>query len=299
MKARAAAGLWLGLVLGGAAVKAAPPPMPTGLATLTLDYATPTDAALQARLVALDAELREKFGLGAEATAVGLLDLRTGRWAAVRPDRIDYAASVPKIGIMLAWFAKQPRAVAEAPPPEVRRDLGLMIKRSDNATAAAFSRSLGLAAIQEVLDAHGFYEAARGGGIWVGKHYGQGSERRLDPVGGHSHAATVRQLVRFYLLLEQGKLVSPSASAVMREIFAAPELAHVDDKFVRGLAGRPREIRRKAGWWEAWVHDTAVITGPDRHYILVALTQGARGEDYLVALAPAVDALLGPEAAGK
>ncbi len=299
MTARIVAGLWLGLVLGTAAVKAAVPTMPTGFAALTLDYTTPTDAALQARLVALDAELRENFGLGAEATAVGLLDLRTGRWAALRPDRMDYAASVPEVGILLAWSAKQPRAVAEAPPPEVRRDLGLMIKRSDNATAAAFSRQLGLAAIQEVLDAHGFYDAARGGGIWIGKHYGQGGERRLDPVGGHSHAATVRQLVRFYLLLEQGKLVSPAASAVMREIFAAPELAPVDDKFVRGLAGRPREIRRKAGWWETWVHDTAVIAGPDRHYVLAAMTQGARGEDYLVALAPAVDALLGPEPAGK
>ncbi len=299
MTARIVAGLWLGLVLGTAAVKAAVPTMPTGFAALTLDYTTPTDAALQARLVALDAELRENFGLGAEATAVGLLDLRTGRWAALRPDRIDYAASVPKIGILLAWSAKQPRAVAEAPPPEVRRDLGLMIKRSDNATAAAFSRQLGLAAIQEVLDAHGFYDAARGGGIWIGKHYGQGGERRLDPVGGHSHAATVRQLVRFYLLLEQGKLVSPAASAAMREIFASPEIAPIDDKFVRGLAGRPREIRRKAGWWETWVHDTAVITGLDRHYVLAAMTQGARGEDYLVALAPAVDALLGPEPAGK
>lgn len=298
MKARAVVGLWLGLVLGAGAVKAAPP-MPTELAALALDYTTPTDPALQPRLAAIDAELRAKFGLGAEATAVGLLDLRTGRWAAVRPDRIDYAASVPKIGILLAWFAKQPRALAEAPPPEVRRDLGLMIKRSDNATAAAFSRQLGLAAIQEVLDAHGFYDAARGGGIWIGKHYGQGGERRLDPVGGHSHAATVRQLVRFYLLLEQGKLVSPAASAVMREIFASPEIAPIDDKFVRGLAGRPREIRRKAGWWEAWVHDTAVITGPDRHYVLAAMTQGARGEEYLVALAPAVDALLGPEPAGK
>ncbi len=298
MKARAVVGRWLGLVLGAAALKAAPP-MPTELAALALDYTTPTDPALQPRLAAIDAELRAKFGLGAEATAVGLLDLRTGRWAAVRPDRIDYAASVPKIGILLAWFAKQPRALAEAPPPEVRRDLGLMIKRSDNATAAAFSRQLGLAAIQEVLDAHGFYDAARGGGIWIGKHYGQGGERRLDPVGGHSHAATVRQLVRFYLLLEQGKLVSPAASAVMREIFASPEIAPIDDKFVRGLAGRPREIRRKAGWWEAWVHDTAVITGPDRHYVLAAMTQGARGEEYLVALAPAVDALLGPEPGGK
>jgi len=42
----------------------------------------------------------------------------------------------------------------------------------------------------------------------MGKHYGQGSERIGDPLGNNSHAATVRQLLRFFLLLEQGKLVS-------------------------------------------------------------------------------------------
>ena len=32
--------------------------------------------------------------------------------ALVRPDAIDYAASVPKIGILLAWFQENPAAVA-------------------------------------------------------------------------------------------------------------------------------------------------------------------------------------------
>ena len=50
----------------------------------------------------------------------------------------------------------------------------------------------------------------RGGGIWMGKHYGRGGERLGDPIGNNSHAATVRQLLRFYLLLEQGK---PEAAA--------------------------------------------------------------------------------------
>src|SRR5688572_32580825 len=56
-----------------------------------------------------------------------------------------------------------------------------------------------------------------GGGIWLGKHYGKSDERYVDPVGKHSHAATVRQLVRFYLRLEQGDLVSAEASQAMRE----------------------------------------------------------------------------------
>jgi beta-lactamase class A len=124
----------------------------------------------------------------------------------------------------------------------------------------------------------------------VGKHYGAGSERYGDPLANHSHAATVRQLLRFYLLLEQGRLVSPAASRVMREIFRSPEIPHDNIKFVKALAGRPGvEILRKWGTWQDWRHDTAIITGPGRHYILVALTHHPRGDEYLEALARAVD----------
>jgi hypothetical protein len=189
----------------------------------------------------------------------------------VRPDAIDYAASVPKIAILLAWMQTHPEA-ATTLDATTRRELGKMIKVSDNELATKFSTQLGIARVQEVLGSYGFYDAAHGGGLWFGKHYGKGSERVGDPVGGHSHAATVRQLLRFYLLLEQGKLVSPAASAVMREIFASPEIAHLNDRFVKGLAGRGVEVRRKSGWWETWSHDTAVVTGPGRHYVLVAMT---------------------------
>jgi hypothetical protein len=67
----------------------------------TLDYATPVDAALQTKLESIDARLRERFGMSPEQTSVGVLDLNTLRLAMVRPDRIDYAASVPKICILL------------------------------------------------------------------------------------------------------------------------------------------------------------------------------------------------------
>ena len=38
--------------------------------------------------------------------------------------------------------------------------------------------------------------------------------------------------------------------------------------------------------------DTAVVTGGGRHYILVALTEHAKGDAYLEALAGRVDALM-------
>jgi beta-lactamase class A len=262
--------------------------MNPALQSYTLDYTTATDANLQAQIEAIDGRLRAKFQMTAEQSAVGVLDLQTLRLALVRPDKIDYAASVPKIAILLAWFATHPEAATKL-DADTRRELGLMIKVSDNAMASKYSQQLGLKRIQEVLDSYGFYDAKHGGGIWMGKHYAKAGERVVDPVGGHSHGATVRQLLRFYLLLEQGKLVSTDASKTIREIFVSPEIAHRNDKFVKGLAGRDVQILRKAGWWETWFHDTAVVSGPGRRYIVVAMTHHARGDDYLAEFAAAVD----------
>jgi beta-lactamase class A len=253
-----------------------------------LDYDTSVDPALQARLEQIDEELREKFAMTTAQTDVGVLDLKTLRLAMIHPDRGEYAASIPKIGILLAYFQLHPEAATNL-DAQKRHELGLMIKASDNEIAAKFSRELGLKRIQAVLEGYGFYDAKHGGGLWMGKHYGQGNERYGDPVEDNSHAATVRQLLRYYLLLEQDKLVSPTASETMREIFASPEIPHDDIKFVRGLAGRTVKIIRKWGSWEDWLHDSAVIDGPNRKYILVALTHHSKGDEYLVALARAVD----------
>jgi len=265
--------------------------MNSRLQNYSLDYQTPVDVALQTRLENIDAALCARHGITREQTTLGLLDLRTLRLAMIRPDREEYAASVPKIGILLAYFQLHPAATAKL-DATTRRELGLMIKASSNELAAKFSQKLGLKKIREVLESYLFYDKNRGGGIWVGKHYGMDAERAGSPVGDHSHAATVRQLLRFYLLLEQGRLVSPAASAAMREIFASPDVPHDNIKFVKALAGRNLKILRKSGSWEDWLHDTTIISGPGRHYILVALTHHPKGDEYLAGLAVAVDDLM-------
>ena len=257
----------------------------------SMDYDTPVDAALQTRLESIDTKLRGQFSMTAEQTAAGLLDLKTLRLAMIHPDREEYAASVPKIGILLAYFQLHPEAATNL-NAQTRHELGLMIKASNNEMAAKFSRELGLKQIQAVLNSSHFYDTNHGGGIWIGKHYGAGDERYGDPIGNHSHAATVRQLIRFFLMLEQGKLVSPAASKTMRNIFKSPEIPHDDIKFVKGLAGRDVQIIRKWGSWEDWLHDAAVVTGGGRHYILVALTKHPNGDEYLVELANTVDDLM-------
>ncbi len=272
------------------ACASAPRPNPA-LQSYVLDYDTPVDPALQASLQSIDAELRAHYDMTEEQTAIGVLDLDHLRVAMLRPDSIQYAASVAKIGILLAYFQLHPDAATHL-DPQIRHELGLMIKISSNEMAAKYSRELGLREIQQVLNSYGFYDAAHGGGIWMGKHYGPGSERIGDPVANHSHAAPVRQLLRYYLMLEQGKLVSPAASRTMREIFASPDIPHEDLKFTKALSGRNLQILRKSGTWEDWLHDTADVTGPGRHYILVGLTHHPKGDEYLGDLAVAVDDLM-------
>jgi beta-lactamase class A len=261
------------------------------LDSFLLNYDTPVNPPLQSKLETIDAGLRAKYGMTTNQTAVGLLDLTTLHLAMVLPDREEYAASVAKVGILLAYFELHPSAATNL-DPQVRHELGLMCKASNNEMAAKFSREMGLKQIQAVLNADHFYDTNHGGGIWVGKHYGKGDERYADPIGNNSHAATVRQLLRYFLVLEQGKLVSPAASKTMREIFESPDIPHDQIKFVKGLSGRDVQIIRKWGTWEDWFHDSAVVTGGGRHYILVALTKHAKGDEYLVDLAIAVDDLM-------
>lgn len=255
--------------------------------SFTLDYGTKVDAELQRELEGIDAAVRGPLVMNTEQAAVGVMDLRRGRLAMIHPDREEYGASVPKIGILLAYFHLRPEAVANLSKEE-RHELGLMVKSSSNEAAAKFSQLLGLKEIQRVLNEHGFYDAKCGGGIWVGKHYGVSGERYGSPVGDNSHAATVRQLLRFYLSLEQGRLVSQEASKAMRDIFESPEIPHDQIKFVKALAGEKVQILRKWGSWEDWLHDSAIVKGEGRHYIIVGLTHHARGDEYLEEVAKEV-----------
>lgn len=280
----------LALALVCAAAWAAQPAT-TKMSEFVLGFDTPVDPNLQKELERIDGEIRKELAMTPEQAAAGVLDLRTGRLAMIHPDRIEYAASVPKVGILLAYFELHPEA-AKNLDYTTRYELALMAKVSSNEMAAKYSQQMGLKRIQEVINKYGLYDKDHGGGIWVGKHYGKGGERYGDPVGDHSHAATVRQLMRFWLLLDQGKLVSPEACATMKELFASPRIPHDPIKFVKGLEGIDATILRKWGSWEEWLHDSALVTGPGRHYILVGMTKHAKGDTYLEWLAARVDELL-------
>lgn len=248
------------------------------------------DEAMTLALARLDAALRSGLNIESEQTAVGLVDMQTGRLAMLRADTQYYAASVPKIAILLSYFQTHPDA-ADALDDTTRDELGRMIKISSNEMAAKYSKLLGLGTIADVLTSptYKFYDPMHGGGLWVGKHYGPSDERRGDPLANDSHTATVRQLLRYYLMLEQGRLVSPQASKTMRQVFESPGLEHLQSKFIACLKDRDVQVIRKSGTWREWFADTAVVKGEGRYYILVSLTHAEQGEAYLAALASSID----------
>jgi hypothetical protein len=262
------------------------------LQSYRLTYDTPLDPDLQSELEAIDQRIGDELGIPPADRAFGVLDLGDRRVAMLQPDAMFYAASVPKICILLAYFETHPEAAHDL-DPQVERELQLMIKRSDNELAAKYSQLVGLDQIQEILQSkcYHFYDQEHGG-FWCGKHYGIAEPRMGDPVHDHSHGATVRQCLRYYLMLEQGRLVSAAACAKMKEIFAAPGLEFHNDRFVRGLNGRDVTIIRKSGLWEDWHLDTARVQHAERVYVLAGMVHHPKGEEYLAEIAAAVDEVL-------
>ena len=244
---------------------------------------SPTDDGLQAELERIDAELGKQLGIPNSERAIGVLDLTDLRLAMVNPDEMFYAASVPKICILLAYFETHPEAVKHL-ADDVRRELGRMIKVSDNAMAAKYGKLLGIDKVQDVLQSrpYRFYDKKWNGGFWYGKHYASKGERKGDPVHDYSHGATVRQCLRYYLMLEQGRLVNPQACEKMKEIFASPELDYGNTKFVAGLNGRDVTMIRKSGTWRDWHADTARIEHGGRVYLLAGLTHHPQGGAILI-----------------
>ncbi len=229
--------------------------------------------------------------------AVGIVDMsdiNNVRFARVNGNTMMYAASLPKLAILLAAEqALEDGTIKET--PDIRNDMRIMISRSDNGAATRMMQLVGGSpAIEKVLrdPRYELYDPNWGGGLWVGKLYAKGGKRYPDPVLGTSHGATASQVCRFYYLLAMGQLVSRERSAEMLDYMIAPEIRH---KFVVTLLKLvPRaEIYRKSGTWQQWHSDSALVWGPVwRRYIVVGLIEDSRGEQILRNLIPAVEDVL-------
>ncbi len=255
----------------------------------------PSDPALQAALNRAMAEPPFRQHVARKRLSVALVDLSqpgTVRYAGLDDDRMRYAASLPKIAILLGVFDQIDKGKVTY-TPALKRKMELMIRRSSNIESTNLIRLVGFEAIARSLrDPHyELYSPKRNGGLWVGRDYGGGPGLwRRDPMHNISHGATARQVARFFVMLDQGTLVSPWASAEMKEILSHPDIHH---KFVLGLDARPgSNIFRKSGTWKVWHADAALVERNGKKYVAVALMESSAGKTVLPELILKLDDII-------
>jgi len=223
---------------------------------------------------------------------IDLSDLDEPRVAAVNGDVMMYAASLPKIAVLLGAFEK----IAQGKMPldrETQILMRRMIRESSNEASTELMTRVGKEYIARVLlsPRYRLYDPRHNGGLWVGKDYAQAGLWRRDPLHNLSHGATAMQVARFYYLLETGNLVTPEHSLMMKEILSNTSLGH---KFVGAL----RKIRpdanlfRKSGSWGTFHSDSVLVERNGRSYIAVALSNDRDGTRWLERIIVALDGII-------
>ncbi|MCF8237774.1 MAG: class A beta-lactamase-related serine hydrolase [Saprospiraceae bacterium] len=231
----------------------------------------------------------------AKKLSIGLVDMRDplkARFAGINKKEMVYAASLPKIAVLLTSIQAIENGELEE-TSEVTRDMRLMIAKSNNAATTRMIDRVGMNKIAEVMQdpRYHLYDRTDKGGLWVGKAYGRGGARKGDPLKNISHAATAEQVCRYYYMLANGQLVSPERSRQMLDIMGDPELHH---KFVNVLdrIAPDAKVFRKSGSWKNWHADSVLVWGKNRKYILVGLAETPEGEQLMRDLIKRVDRVL-------
>ena len=256
------------------------------------------DTVLQAELLKeLKANPKWSTLIAERKMAVGIVDLSNPdkvKFARVNGNHMMYAASLPKIAILLAAMDAIDKGELKE-TPEVKKDMRAMISKSNNQAATRMIDRVGYEKLKAVMidEKYEFYDTEYGGGLWVGKRYGGGGNTKREPLKNLSHAASVTQVCRYYYLLAHGKLVNENRSKQMLDIMENPALHH---KFVNTLDQIAPNARlfRKSGSWKTYHSDSILVWGedPNRRYILVALIDDARGEQIIRNLVKPVEKVI-------
>jgi len=259
------------------------------------------DSGLQRQLDATLASLDLDKAVKNKKLSVALVDitnLNEPRLAEVNGDRMVYAASLPKIAILLGAFVdiEEGRMVLDS---STRKSLTQMVRVSSNQEATRMLNRVGKDHLLDILQSGKFnlYDPQVNGGLWVGKEYGKSPAFKRDPLHNLSHGATAMQVARFYYLLETGQLVNGGLSAEMKAMLGNPGIKH---KFVKGLAAFPdAKIYRKSGSWRQWHADSALVEADGRKYIIVGLAEDASGGAWLSRLIKPIHEFMVPAKLAK
>jgi beta-lactamase class A len=264
---------------------------------------TPHVALSQAQHASVD-QLRDAIVQRVAASpgavvGVAYVDLETGARLSLAPDSVFHAASTMKIPVMIEVLRRaqqgafsldqrvlminQFRSLADGSPfsldaaddgdstlyqrigqrVPIRELLGLMITRSSNFATNELIELVGAANVTA---------AARSLGA-TRTHVLRGVEDQKAFDAGMINTTTAADLATLLVAIENGKVLSPSSSALMRDILLAQEF---NEKIPAGLPAGTR-VAHKTGEITAVSHDAAIVYPTGRKpYVLTVLTRGMR-----------------------
>ena len=227
-------------------------------------------------------------------TLVDITNLEEPLVASVNGDTMLYAASLPKIAILLGAFVEidQGHMVLD---DDTRASLTRMIRKSSNADATRMLNHVGKNRLLEILqdDEFHLYDERVNGGLWVGKEYGKSAAYKRDPLHNLSHGATAMQAARLYYLMETGRIANPELTGEMKAMLGNPGINH---KFVKGLAAYPdAKIFRKSGSWSRWHADSAIVEADGHKYIIVGLAENKSGGKWLSSMIKPIHQFMVPD----
>jgi beta-lactamase class A len=246
-----------------------------------------SDVSLERRLREVVAAQRLETAVNTGRLALALVDLSAPghpHLAMLNGDTMIYAASLPKIAILLGAFVEAERGRLPLDERHLQA-ITAMVRYSSNVDARRVLDWVGERRLIDILlsPRYAFYDPNGKGGLWVGKGYGPSPAFLRDPVAQLSHGATAYQVARFYCLLDAGALVSPELTTIMKEALSRPGIHH---KFVKGLervAGLT--LYRKSGTWKEFHSDSVLVEAGAHKYVMVGLARDPSGEDWLERLA--------------
>ena len=269
--------------------------IPTYAQRKPADLSESCDPTLQKGLERCLTALKLNQAANHRSLSIVLVDITNPSWprmAYINPNEMMYAASLPKIAILLGAFERIAKGEMTL-DDDTQEKLSLMIRNSSNQAATEILNQVGKSYLADLLQSprYRLYDPKRNGGLWVGKEYSKSGAWKRDPLHNLSHGATALQVARFYYMLQTGQLVSPEHSQQMKAILADPAIKH---KFVKGLESKHPDSRiyRKSGTWKQFHSDSAIIEHDGRRYIAVALAKSPLGGKWLSDLIVALDDLI-------